>query len=160
MSEESGEVAARQLPKYFFKSQPSVGRLVGNKSEVEEERLYSSDEGDDEEDIDVGSNDAGSDTEAAMDLTSEENLKQKRGVRSFGIDDILSHQVAGVARVRAGLNAAAPPGSSSPLDALFTMTSSFAALKQQSGDYIHFPSGQWWPVKISKLHSWQTTSSV
>jgi hypothetical protein len=108
---------------------------------IKEELNYSSEE----EDIDVGLHDniSESDDEAAMDLSSDdkalENLK-KKGVRSFGIDDILSHKASeSIVRPWNGqkegerMTKAASPQERSPLDALFTMASSFEALKQQSG---------------------------
>ena len=111
---------------------------------IKEELNYSSEE----EDIDVGlhDNNSESDDEAAMDLSSDdkalENLK-KKGVRSFGIDDILSHKASETIvrpwdrqkeeNLLAGVAAKAAKQERSPLDALFTMASSFEALKQQSG---------------------------
>ena len=109
---------------------------------VKEEPNYSSEE---EEDIDVGMHDNASESEdeAAMDLSSDdktlETLK-KKGVRSFGIDDILSHK-ASESIVRPWdrqkeakrLTNASSRVERSPLDALLTMASSFEALKQQSG---------------------------
>jgi len=107
---------------------------------IKEELNYSSEE----EDIDVGINDniSESEDEAAMDLTSDdkalENL-QKKGVRSFGIDDILSHKgsesiVRPWDRVKEGPRLAKEDADQgrSPLDALFSMATSFEALKQQS----------------------------
>jgi len=105
---------------------------------IKEELNYSSEE----EDIDVGIDDnaSESDDEAAMDLTSDdkESLK-KKGVRSFGIDDILSHKASETIvrpwdRVKEGprLPKTGSDQGRSPLDALFSMATSFEALKQQS----------------------------
>jgi len=104
---------------------------------IKEEMNYSSEE----EDIDVGSHDniSESDDEAAMDLSSDDkdNLK-KKGVRSFGIDDILSHKASETIvrpwdrQKEQKLLQQSKGQERSPLDALFTMASNFEALKQKS----------------------------
>ena len=107
---------------------------------IKEEMNYSSED----EDIDVGSHDniSESEDEAAMDLSSDDkalDTLKKKGVRSFGIDDILSHKASETIvrpwdrQKEQKRLAAAASQERSPLDALFTMASSFEALKQQSG---------------------------
>ena len=75
-----------------------------------------------------------SDTEADTDLTSDDNcgVVKKVGVRSFGIDDILSHSSG--SSVKNGNVKKPGQGGRSPLDALFTMTTNFESLKQKSGN--------------------------
>ena len=67
-----------------------------------------------------------------MEQTSEE---KKVGVRSFGIDDILSHTSAKARIKEAEEQREGRPGQGrSPLDALFTMTTNFESMKQKSGE--------------------------
>ena len=73
-----------------------------------------------------------SDGETDMEQTSEE---KKVGVRSFGIDDILSHTSAKARIKEAEEQREGRPGQGrSPLDALFTMTTNFESMKQKSGE--------------------------
>ena len=71
-----------------------------------------------------------------MEQTSEDASAMKKiGVRSFGIDDILSHTSA-KARVKEaeGQREGRQGQGRSPLDALFTMTTNFESMKQKSGE--------------------------
>lgn len=77
-----------------------------------------------------------SDGETDMEQTSEDAAAMKKvGVRSFGIDDILSHTSAKARIKDAEEQREGRPGQGrSPLDALFTMTTNFESMKQKSGE--------------------------
>ena len=71
-----------------------------------------------------------------MEQTSEDAAAMKKvGVRSFGIDDILSHTSAKARIKDAEEQREGRTGQGrSPLDALFTMTTNFESMKQKSGE--------------------------
>jgi len=87
----------------------------------------------DDENIDVGSNynESMSDNEPDIELTRDEDVVIKKvGVRSFGIDDILNHTNSKTKDVAEQRHKTLELRS--PLDALFSLTTSFESMKQKS----------------------------
>ena len=74
-----------------------------------------------------------------MDHNSDDSAVIKKvGVKSFGIDDILSHASASARNKQSSKenqksSETKTVSGRSPLDALFTMTTNFESLKQKSG---------------------------
>ena len=78
-----------------------------------------------------------------MDHNSDDSAVIKKvGVKSFGIDDILSHAASARNKASSKENHKSTETKTvsgrSPLDALFTMTTNFETLKQKSGNNQRF----------------------